>query len=106
MGDKDVTIVTPSGTPGVSDDPSVVSVSDSGHSVVNLATSEAVSIIVDTALVGLEGSSVGFNVDDDWSLSNSLLKSIDVSWGNGLVASRLEGWGDLLASAILSSVRV
>lgn len=106
LRDEDVTCVTPCSSPGVSDDPSVVSVSDGGHGVVDLATSEAVCVIVDTAFVGLEGSSISFDVDNNWALLNGLLKSSDISWTDVAEAFGLEGRGDLFASAITSSVRV
>jgi len=102
-----VALVTPASSPGVSDDPSVAGVSNSGHGVIDLTTGEAVSSIVDTASVGLEGASVGFNVDGNWTiLGNSLLKSSDVSWGDVGISSGLEGRADLSARAIFSSVWV
>jgi len=107
LGHEDVSLVTPCGSPRVSDDISIGSVSDGGHGVVDESTSrEAGWVIVDTSLVGLEGSAVGLDVDNDWSFLNGLLKSISASCLNVGVALGLEGWGDLFASTITSSVSV
>jgi len=76
--DLDVAVVTPRGTPGVSNDVVVLarlrvgSIANSGDGVVEV--SSALSRVHDTTSVHLEDRLVGLDGDGDWLLSNSSLE--------------------------------
>lgn len=74
-GDSEVTILSPVGAPGVSDDQELFlaffAVSNSGDSVVNVMT--ALLGVQDTMLVHLEGVLVGFDTDANWLNGKSSL---------------------------------
>jgi len=76
-GDVDVTGISPSWSPGVSDDVVRLSVflseTNSGDGVIEGGS--ASGGVHDTTGVSLENFSVGFDGDGNWSLSNSSKKS-------------------------------
>ena len=90
--DFDVSLLSPSSTPGVSDDVVVLSgfgsVSDGGNGMVELGS--ASGGVEDSTGVSLEGRSVSLNGDGDDSLSNGGLElGNGVGW-NVLVSKNLE----------------
>ena len=71
-GDHDVTLISPSWSPGVSNDvvrlSVLVSISDSGDSVIELGS--ASGGVKNTTGVTLESHLVGFDGNRDWSLGD------------------------------------
>ena len=88
-GDLDVTLVTPRGRPGVSDDVVLLTVlgtiADSGDGVVEVGT--ALLGVEDTTGVHLEDGLVGLDGDGDWLLGDGGLQSGDGSGWDVLVGS-------------------
>jgi len=82
-GEFDVTIVTPGGVPGVTDDKvaliSIITVTNSEDGVVNLGGAAVVGSD-DTALVGLEDLGLGVDGDTDGTLGlDGILDAVDVT---------------------------
>jgi len=81
-GDHDVTLISPSWSPGVSDDVVVlsvfVSISDSGDGVIEIGS--ASGGVQDTTSVTLESHLVGLNGNGNWSLGDSSHKLSGRSW--------------------------
>ena len=106
--DLDVSLVSPRGTPGVSDDVvvlgSIVSVSDGGDGVVELGS--ASGGVEDSTGVHLEDRSVGLNGDGGWSLGNGSLELINGLGSNVGVGgnTNLTLGGRVLAGSISGSV--
>ena len=103
-GELDVTILTPVGVPGVSDEPvleasgAIVTVSDGGDGVIEAGT--ASSCVEDTAAVSLPGGSVGLNEDGKGLLVESGLHLGDAVGLDGVDLVDLGGGGgSLLVSA-------
>jgi len=75
-GDLDVSLVSPRGSPGVSDDVVVLStlssISDGGNGVIELGSASLG--VHDTRCVLLEDGFVGFDGNRDWLFGNGSLK--------------------------------
>jgi len=84
--DLNVTFISPVGSPGVSDNVeilgSVITVSDSGDSVIELGS--AGSRVDDSGSVTLEDTGSSADGDGGWSTSNSSLKLGSGFWGNSV----------------------
>ena len=74
LSNSNVTLVTPSSSPGVLDEEVVLSVkstiSDGENTVIEVGSTSGGD---DTAGVGLEGKLIGFNGNGDWLLGDSSL---------------------------------
>jgi hypothetical protein len=102
----DETLVTPRCTPGVLDNPVVISVTNNENTVVKLSTTWAGE---DTTGVGLEAHLVSLNGNGNWTLGNSSSELILVVLWNILVGSdgnSVLGLLSLVALTVLSSVWV
>ena len=86
-GDLDVALISPGGTPGVSNEVVLLaglgSVTNSGDGVVELGSAELG--VHNTGLVLLEDRSVGLNGDGNWLLGNGGLELVNGSSWDGLV---------------------
>jgi len=86
ISDLDVSVVSPVGTPGVSDvvesssEESLALVSGGSDSVVELA--EAILAVEDTFMVELEILGGSINGDSNWSLSDGALEEVSEVWPN------------------------
>ena len=84
--DLNVTLISPVGSPGVSDDVeilgSIITVSDGGDGVIELGS--AGSRVDDSGSVTLEDTSGGADGDGGWSTSNSSLKLGGRFWGDSV----------------------
>ena len=91
-GDVHVSLVSPIGSPRVSNLPEVlsllVSISNDGDSVIELGS--AFFVIDNSSLVELEDLSVGLNRNGDHSIRDSDLKLIIIIWGNVSIPINLE----------------
>ena len=107
-GNLDVSLVSPGGTPRVSDDVvvlgSIVSVSDGGDGVIKLGSARLG--VEDSGLVELEDGSVGLDGDGNWLSSDGGLELRDGSGSNvGVLGNtNLTLGGRVLAGSISSSV--
>ena len=108
--DLDVSLVSPRGTPGVSDDVVLLSrlgsVSDGGDGVIELGS--AGGGVHDTGGVHLEDGSVGLNGNGSWSLGNGGLELVDGLGGDVGVGgnSDLTLGGGVLAGSVSGGVWV
>ena len=106
--DLDVSLVSPRGTPGVSDDVvvlgSIVSVSNGGDGVIEL--SSASGGVEDSTGVHLEDRSVGLNGNGGWSLGNGSLELRNGLGSNVGVGgnTNLTLGGGVLAGSVSSGV--
>jgi len=93
-GDHDVTLISPSWSPGVSDDVVLLSIlntiSDGGDGVIEVGS--ASGGVENTTGVTLESHSVGLNGHGNWSLSNSSDELGGRSWLNVSVGGDVDGW--------------
>jgi len=109
-GDLDVSLVTPGGTPGVSNEVVVLaglgSVTNGGDGVVELGSAR--SGVEDTSGVHLEHGSVGLEGHGHWGGGDGGLEGIDGGWGHGLVGLHVNLSGVLggLARSISGGVGV
>jgi len=97
LGNSDVTVFTPSRSPGVSDDPGISSVTDDSNTVIKAGT--AGGGVDDTTSVVLERSFISFDGDGDNLLSNSGLKSLPVLGRDVLEALVFE---ELVGTSVLA----
>jgi len=104
----DVTLLTPRGTPGVLDNPvvltSISTITNSEDTVVELSTARG--IIKDTRGVELEGELVSLDSNGDGSESYSAEEIVLITLDGGLVTRELDNGSAGLARAINTSVRV
>ena len=108
-GDTDVTLISPAGRPGVSDnevvDSTGGSVTNSGDGVIELGSTSGG--VKDTRSISLEDRLVGLNGDGGWSLSNGGSKI-----GSGVLRNLMDFrdvhlWcSTLLAGTVLGGVSV
>lgn len=93
-GDHDVTLISPSWSPGVSDDVVLLSIlntiSDGGDGVIEVGS--ASGGVENTTGVTLEGHSVGLDGNGNWSLSDGSDKLGGRSWLNVVVRGNVDGW--------------
>ena len=93
-GDHDVTLISPSWSPGVSDDVVLLSilntVSDGGDGVIEVGS--ASGGVENTTGVTLESHLVGLNGNGNWSLSDSSDELSGRSWLNVVVIGNVDGW--------------
>jgi len=94
-GDHDVASISPVWSPGVSDDVVVlsvlVSISDSGDGVIEVGS--ASGGVENTTGVTLEGRSVGFDGNRDWSSGNSSHELGSRVGSDGVDSGDVDGWG-------------
>jgi len=99
--DVNVTSISPSGGPGVSDDVIALSIldseSDSGDGVIEAGST--LGGVHDTTGVTLEGSGFGINSHGDWSFSNSGEELSGRSWLNVVVVGNIDAWCGLVSFA-------
>jgi len=104
-GDVDVTSISPSWSPGVSDDVVLLSildtVTDGGDGVIEGGT--ALRGVHDSTSVTLEDLGVSFNSDGNWSLSNSSDEGISRPSFDGVNVADESDWGTLLLAGSGSS---
>jgi len=107
-GNVDVSFISPSWSPGVSDDvvflSVLLSITNSGDGVIEgSSTGRGVH---DTTGITLEGSGVGLNGNGSWSLSNSSKKSRRRPSFDGVNSGNVSNWGSfLLAGSGVSGTR-
>merc|ERR1712070_833685 len=93
-GDHDVTLISPSWSPGVSDDVVLLSIlntiSDGGDGVIEVGS--ASGGVENTTSVTLEGHSVGLDGNGNWSLSDGSDKLGGRSWLNVVVRGNVDRW--------------
>jgi len=93
-GDHDVTLISPSWSPGVSDDVVLLSIlntiSDGGDGVIEVGS--ASGGVENTTGVTLESHLVGLNGNGNWSLSDSSDELSGRSWLNVVVGGNVDGW--------------
>ncbi len=111
VGNLHVSLVSPGGSPGVSEDVVVLtvlgSVSNEGDGVIEGGSARGG--VEDTGLVELEDSLVSLNGDGDWLLGNGGLGLGGGSWGGVHVGGDLNSGlleGIVLAVTVLGSVWV
>lgn len=97
-GDVDVSFISPSWSPGVSDDVVLLSIlntiSDSGNGVIEGGSASAG--VHDTTGVTLEDLGIGFNGNRSWSLSNSSNEIIRRPSLDGVNLGDESNWGSFL----------
>lgn len=108
--ESDVSLLSPSGTPGVLDDPEVLSlgvgsITNSEDSVIEGGSAETLQ---DSTVVELPSEGSGINSDRDWSNSEGINQSLWFIFLNILVGfdRKLSRSGFVVALSILSSVRI
>jgi len=100
--DLDVSLISPSSSPGVSDDPVVLSVLGSESNTTNsvIEVGSAGGIIENTARVHLEDHFVSFNSEGYWLFRESSLKLRDrVGWDVSVAGVVNLGFGRLIVAA-------
>ena len=104
-GDVDVTSISPSWSPGVSDDVVLLSIldtiSDGGDGVIEGGT--ALLGVHDSTGVTLEDLGVSFDSDGNWSLSNSGNEGISRPSFDGVNFADESDWSTLLLAGSTSS---
>jgi len=99
-GDVDISSISPSWSPGVSDDVVLLSIfdtiSDSGNGVIEGGSASAG--VHDTTGVTLEGLGVSFNGNGNWSLSNSSNETFSRPFLDVVDLRDESDWGSLLCA--------
>lgn len=98
--DSDVSVFTPSSSPGVSDDVVVASISNNGDDVVG--SSSTSSRVQDSRTIVTPDSATGINENSNWSLLGGSFQLRDGLWSDVFVGEDL-GVSLLLVMAAASS---